>query len=307
MENSISLTKLGGSLKVPLVQELAKRNLSTVPSRYVRVEGDEHISFNLSYSLEIPTIDFRKLYDSNFMDFELHKLHNACQEWGFFQVINHGVDTKVIETMKLDIQNFFNLPTEEKNKYYQEPGDLQGYGQAFVVSEEQKLDWADMFYIVTQPTHLRKSHLIPKLPPKFRDAIESYSAEMKALAMEILYQMAKALKMKSEEINNLFGEGLQAMRMNCYPPCPQPELVMGLCPHSDAVGLTILLQVNEVVGLQVKKDGLWVPVLPLPGAFVVNVGDALEKGLQVIDHQGMAEQSQAHAGLQSSDHHPKWT
>ncbi|CAA0832379.1 2-oxoglutarate (2OG) and Fe(II)-dependent oxygenase superfamily protein [Striga hermonthica] len=66
------------------------------------------------------------------------------------------------------------------------------------------------------------------------------------------------------------------MRMNYYPPCPQPELVMGFCPHSDASGLTILLQVNETVGLQVKKDGFWVPVSPLPDAFVVNIGDALE-------------------------------
>ncbi|KAL2331278.1 hypothetical protein Fmac_018859 [Flemingia macrophylla] len=64
--------------------------------------------------------------------------------------------------------------------------------------------------------------------------------------------------------------------MNYYPPSPQPEKVIGLTPHSDGVGLTILLQVNEVEGLQIKKNGMWVPIMPLPNAFIVNIGDILE-------------------------------
>ncbi|KAJ6751706.1 hypothetical protein OIU85_002161 [Salix viminalis] len=74
----------------------------------------------------------------------------------------------------------------------------------------------------------------------------------------------------------MFEEGCQMMRMNYYPPCPQPELVIGLDSHSDAVGLTILLQVNEMEGLQVRKSGRWIPVEPLPNAFVLNIGDMLE-------------------------------
>ncbi|KAK6124137.1 hypothetical protein DH2020_042110 [Rehmannia glutinosa] len=273
-----NLTKLGSSLKVPIVQELAKEKLDTVPSRYIRLDHDDHHHrSDLSSLPEIPIIDMRNLFDPDSMVSELDKLHKACQEWGFFQVINHGVDSEVIEIMKLEIKEFFNLPIEEKNKFCQEAGDIEGYGQAFVVSEEQKLDWADMFYIVTLPTHLRKAHLIPKLPAKFRDAIESYGAELKSLAMRFLNQMTKALNMKSEEIESLFElEGMQSMRMNYYPPCPQPELVTGLWPHSDADGLTILLQINEMEGLQIKKDGIWIPVSPLPNAFVVNIGDILE-------------------------------
>uniref|UniRef100_A0A2N9GKL5 Fe2OG dioxygenase domain-containing protein n=1 Tax=Fagus sylvatica TaxID=28930 RepID=A0A2N9GKL5_FAGSY len=66
------------------------------------------------------------------------------------------------------------------------------------------------------------------------------------------------------------------MRMTYYPPCPQPELVVGLTPHSDATGITILHQVNGVGGLQIKKDGVWIPVNFIPNAFVVNVGDTME-------------------------------
>ena len=109
-----------------------------------------------------------------------------------------------------------------------------------------------------------------------RDTLEAYSAELRNLALKILYQMAKALKMDPNDIKDLFEEGVQIMRMNYYPPCPQPELVMGLTPHSDAGGLTILLQINEMDGLQIKKDGLWVPIKALPDAFIINIGDALE-------------------------------
>ncbi|RDX96310.1 Protein SRG1, partial [Mucuna pruriens] len=56
-----------------------------------------------------------------------------------------------------------------------------------------------------------------------------------------------------------------------------PEKVIGITNHSNLIGLTILLQVNDVEGLQLKKDGMWVPVRPFPNVFVVvNVGDILE-------------------------------
>lgn len=94
--------------------------------------------------------------------------------------------------------------------------------------------------------------------------------------MKLLNLMARALEMNPEEIETLFEEGMQSMRMNYYPPCPQPDQVIGLAPHSDGDGLTIVLQLNETQGLQVRKDGVWIPVKPLPSAFVVNIGDVME-------------------------------
>jgi len=94
---------------------------------------------------------------------------------------------------------------------------------------------------------------------------------MKDLALLIIGHMGKALKIEEKEIKELFEDGIQLMRMNYYPPCPEPDKVIGL-----TIGLTILLQVNEVEGLQIRKDSFWVPVKPLPNAFIVNVGDILE-------------------------------
>jgi isopenicillin N synthase-like dioxygenase len=100
--------------------------------------------------------------------------------------------------------------------------------------------------------------------------------EIEKLSKVIVEYMGKALNIKEKEMRELFEDGIQMMRMNYYPPCPQPEKVIGLTPHSDGSALTILLQLNDVQGLQVRKDGNWVPVKPLPNAFIVNIGDILE-------------------------------
>lgn len=92
--------------------------------------------------------------------------------------------------------------------------------------------------------------------------------------MTILGQLAKALNMEAEEMRELFDDGKQAMRLNYYPPCPQPYMATGLTPHSDASALTILLQVNETEGLQIRVGNGFVK--PLPNAFVVNIGDMME-------------------------------
>ena len=110
----------------------------------------------------------------------------------------------------------------------------------------------------------------------FRETMENFSMEVQEIAKSMIAKMEKALKLKDKEVTELFEGGTQASRLNYYPPCPQPEKVLGLTPHSDATGLTFVLQIGDVEGLQVKKDGKWVTVKPLPNAFIVNIGDILE-------------------------------
>jgi isopenicillin N synthase-like dioxygenase len=119
-----------------------------------------------------------------------------------------------------------------------------------------------------------------------------YSAEVKSIAKILLGKIAVALKIKPEEMDKLFDDELgQRIRLNYYPRCPEPDKVIGLTPHSDSTGLTILLQANEVEGLQIKKNAKWVSVKPLPNALVVNVGDILEiitnGTYRSIEHRGV--------------------
>lgn len=83
---------------------------------------------------------------------------------------------------------------------------------------------------------------------------------------------------KNNSNNNImkkFQDGSQLMVVNCYPPCPQPDLTLGMPSHSDYGFLTLLLQ-DDVQGLQIQFQDKWVTVDPIPGSFVVNVGDHLE-------------------------------
>lgn len=179
--------EFGGSLPVDNVQELASRDLKHVPHRYIRLDLDPITVDN--ESLRIPVIDMAKLCDQQSL--EMAALHQACGDWGFFQVnsrtniirqiirlinrvgldckqlINHGA-AEVIEETKAVVGEFFKLPLEEKMGCAQTPNGIEGYGQAFVVSEDQKLDWGDMLFIMTLPVSLRNSRFWPNSPPNFR-------------------------------------------------------------------------------------------------------------------------------------------
>ncbi|KAK1304433.1 S-norcoclaurine synthase 1 [Acorus calamus] len=264
---------LGGSLRVDNVQALASKPLQSIPDRYVHPDVDAEPTLHYVQQ-EIPTVDLSKLLDQRFSYEELKNLHSACEDWGFFHLINHGVSGEVIEKMKMDVKEFFKQPLEVKEAHAQLPGDVEGYGQAFVVSDEQKLDWADMIFLKTRPIELRNMRFWPSQPPSFRETLDQYTLEMQKVADKLIGAMAKNLGVDVETLNEKLM--VQLVRMNYYPACQQSDKVLGLSPHTDNDTLTILLQVNEVQGLQIKKDGNWVPVTPLPDSFIINIGDVME-------------------------------
>ena len=77
-------------------------------------------------------------------------------------------------------------------------------------------------------------------------------------------------------IQEALGELHQDLLINHYPPCPNPELTVGANKHTDLGGVTCLWQLEDVVGLQVLKDGEWYPIKPLDGAYIINVADMVE-------------------------------
>ncbi|KAF5752778.1 protein SRG1-like [Tripterygium wilfordii] len=271
------------------VQELIKEPLTLIPQQYIRF-GDQEPSTTILFDRSnllptLPILDMKQLESGS----ELQKLHLACKDWGFFQVVNHGVSCSLMEKLRYEIEEFYKLPMEEKVKYKMRPADLEGFVN--VARREGKLDWGDGFYMTTNPITRRKPYLFPELPSSLRNTLERYITELQELGMRLLGVMARALKIEREEVVELFEDGMQSVRMTYYPKCPQPELVMGFTPHSDATGITILNQLNGVDGLEIMKDGVWIPVNFQPDAFVVNVGDILEilsNGIySSIEHRAM--------------------
>lgn len=98
----------------------------------------------------------------------VYSIHNSILKFYFIQLINHGVSGEVIEKMKTDTEEFFGMPLEVKKAYATQPNHIEGYGQAFVLSEEQKLDWGDMLFLLSQPVSQRTLTFWPNLPTSFR-------------------------------------------------------------------------------------------------------------------------------------------
>ena len=98
------------------------------------------------------------------------------------------------------------------------------------------------------------------------------------VVMEAILESLGIVEANQEEDDNIlkeFENESQMMVASFYPPCPQPDLTLGMPPHSDYGFLTLLLQ-DEVEGLQIQHQDKWVTVQPIPNASVVNVGDHLE-------------------------------
>lgn len=84
------------------------------------------------------------------------------------QVVNHRVSSHILQGMKEATAKFFKLPMDEKNKFSMPSDDIQGYGHAYVVSDEQKLDWTDGLMLVIYPSSYRKLQFWPTTPQGFK-------------------------------------------------------------------------------------------------------------------------------------------
>ncbi|KAJ4822025.1 hypothetical protein Tsubulata_001599 [Turnera subulata] len=247
--------------------------LNHVPSKYLyHTNLGERISSDAEV---IPTIDF-SILTSGTPDQRskvIQDIGNACAEWGFFMVINHGVPNLLREETIRLAETFFNLSEEEKREYTgTQLFDPIRYGTSFNVTVDKIRFWRDFLKI-----HVHPSFSAPNKPPGLSEILQEYSKSVREVAEELFKGISISLGLEENYIKDKMDteSGSQLLVTNLYPPCPQPELAMGLPPHSDHGLLTILMQ-NEHSGLQVKHSGKWVPIDPLPNSFLVNTGDHME-------------------------------
>lgn len=110
-----------------------------------------------------------------------------------------------------------------------------------------------------------------------REVTQEYNKEMLRVTNKVLELLSEGLGLERKVLKSRLGdEEIELeMKINMYPPCPQPHLALGVEPHTDMSALTILVP-NEVPGLQVWKENSWVAVNYLQNALMVHVGDQLE-------------------------------
>lgn len=266
---------------VVAVQSLAEADIETIPKNYIKPESERPSLTDVSSpnTLQIPVIDLGGLAEGVVeCRATMKAISDACRDWGFFQVVNHGVSVELMSKMKEIWRAFFHLPMDQKQSYANSPTTYEGYGSRLGVDKDSILDWGDYFYLHLLPFAIKNPNKWPSLPSSIRETIEEYGSEVVKLCELLMKVMSLSLGLDVGDFQEAFGgeEVGACMRVNYYPKCPQPELTLGLSPHSDPGGLTVLLPDHHVQGLQVRKAGSWVTVQPLPNSFIVNIGDQIQ-------------------------------
>ena len=111
--------------------------------------------------------------------------------------------------------------------------------------------------------------------------MDEYIAQLIKLAEKLSELMSENLGLNKDYIKEAFSGSTDGPAVGTkaamYPQCPRPELVRGLREHTDAGGIILLLQDEQVPGLEFFKDGKWVEIPPSNNnAIFVNIGDQVE-------------------------------
>ncbi|KAE8673024.1 putative Uracil permease [Hibiscus syriacus] len=265
------------------VKHLLENGVRKLPNMYIlpisdRPNVDKEQPIMAKSGLKSSIIDFAELQGPN-RSHVLNSLSLACEEYGFFQVVNHGIPIHVIRRIVDVSTSFFGLPHEERSKYMS--SDMASpvrYGTSWNQNKDDVFYWRDFLKLVCHPLSDVLPHW-PSSPMEFRDWAATYVKETKYLFLRIMEAILETLGLwganKDDGILKQLDDGSQLMVVNFYPPCPEPDLTLGMPPHSDYGFLTLLLQ-DDVQGLQVQYKGQWITVEPIDNSFFVNVGDHLE-------------------------------
>ncbi|KVH96370.1 Non-heme dioxygenase N-terminal domain-containing protein [Cynara cardunculus var. scolymus] len=223
---------------------------------------NEPKSSTLQTQVDIPIIDLK---ETNVRAKIVENVRYAAENWGFFQIINHGIPQRVLDEMIDGARGFHEMETEEKIKYYSRDYQKKfSYTSNFRLFTSDAATWSDTFMSVMAPQPPQPE----ELPPICRNIITEYSDQIMKLGFTLLELLSEALGLKPDHLKSLgCGQGLFILG-HYYPPCPEPELTFGANYHTDSGFLTIVLQ-DSLGGLQVLHQKQWVNVSPLPGALVL--------------------------------------
>jgi isopenicillin N synthase-like dioxygenase len=216
------------------------------------------------------------------------KLRSACIDTGFFYIKGHGAPPPLVEEVFHQSRAFFALPMEQKlaltmansrcRHGYEplkaqtlEPGAPPDLKEGFLAGEDLA---ADHPAVLNDPGNVGPNQWPPQLP-SFKKAMTSYVAEMKGLAKTLMRGLALSLDLEEDYFDDFCRDPILTLRLLHYPPQPANPAPgeKGCGAHTDWGGITVLLQ-DDAGGLQVRHaDGSWISAPPLPGTFVVNIGD----------------------------------
>ncbi|KAK9005064.1 hypothetical protein V6N11_042512 [Hibiscus sabdariffa] len=231
-------------------------------------EKEKSTMVDVFEEIELPLIDLGQL---NLGPFERQKcietMARAATEWGFFQIVNHGIPEELLDRLNQEQVKVFQQPFDKKSedKFLNLSAQSYRWGNPLATSL-RNLSWSEALHVSLKDISKRDEY------NNLRSTIEEYAEEANVLAQRLAEHLAQNLGIRASYFRENCSPNSSSLRMNRYPPCPYSSIMFGIVPHTDSDFLTIVSQ-DQVGGLQLKRNGRWVSVKPNPKALVVNIGD----------------------------------
>jgi len=228
--------------------------------------------------LDIPVIDIAALQTPA----ALAQIDAACRDWGFFQIVGHGIDAGLCAELETAMHAFFAQPLAAKRAILRSAENPWGFFDCELTKNTR--DWKEIYDYGPAD-----GAMLPQWPaalPNFETTVRAYYSACERLAFRLLGAIASNLGAPAAALHDSFLPTHSSfLRLNFYPICPAPEHPEGLLTptrghlginhHTDAGALTLLLQ-DDQPGLEVYRDGRWHLVQPRRDALVINIGDIVQ-------------------------------
>ncbi|KAF6998766.1 hypothetical protein CFC21_014855 [Triticum aestivum] len=251
-------------------------------------ESLEGITSSNHDAAAIPTVDLSAARRED----TVALVRRAAATVGFFQVVNHGVPAELMAGMLEAVRRFNEGPAEAKQAIYsRDQARKVRFASNFDLFSSAAANWRDTLFFHLAPDPAPSQDL----PEAVRDVVTEYGKAVTKVALSVLELLSESLGLSSDHLRDMgCAENLNAV-CQYYPPCPEPYLTWGTKRHTDPGFLTVLLQ-DGMGGLQVLVDRkTWVDVPPVPGAFIINIGDLLQlvsnDQFRSVEHRVLANKS----------------
>ncbi|KAI7730135.1 hypothetical protein M8C21_001423 [Ambrosia artemisiifolia] len=246
--------------------------LECVPKEYIFSEEYRPQNIDSPVCDSIPVISLAKSEAANEHSQPVEEILKASQEFGFFQVIDHGIPEKMMIDAMNVLKEFFDMQAKYASNGTVTPKKGYIYTTSTDFTKDGVYLWREN---LKHPCHPLEEcvPLWPDTPPRYQEVIAAYLVEIQKLSSRILEMICEGLGLEKGYFKDI--SEVQLLASNFYPPCPDPSLTLGILPHIDPSFITILYQ-GEATGLQFMKDDQWIKIGAIPNAFVVNIGNQLE-------------------------------
>jgi isopenicillin N synthase-like dioxygenase len=237
----------------------------------------------------LPIIDVSPLFADGPRDRIARQIEAACRDSGFFYITGHGVPAALTRRLDAASRRFFELPSRDKMEISMDRGGRAWRGFFPVGGEltSGRPDLKEGIYFGTElpdddprvqaGTPLHGRNLFPRQVPELAEAVLGYLDTMTTVAQGVMRGVALSLGLAED----YFAAGYTAeptilFRIFHYPPSSPDPGEWGVGEHTD-YGLLTLLAQDDNGGLQVHTRHGWIEAPPIPGTFVCNIGDMLDK------------------------------